>query len=81
MKINACFLLVKNTTKYLIAGNLLTTLFANLVKFGWRIIKRKACGMKLQIMIGQFSLHQPRADFNFDITFSTSIYNSLCDRT
>ncbi|MGK3761456.1 MAG: hypothetical protein ACI8RD_013774 [Bacillariaceae sp.] len=23
MKINACFLLVKNTTKYLIAGNLL----------------------------------------------------------
>ena len=24
MKINACFLLVKNTTKFLIAGNLLT---------------------------------------------------------
>jgi hypothetical protein len=25
MKINACFLLVKNTTKFLIAGNLLNT--------------------------------------------------------
>jgi hypothetical protein len=30
MKINACFLLVKNTTKYLIAGKLLTGIYGRI---------------------------------------------------
>jgi hypothetical protein len=32
MKINACFLLIKNTTKYLIAGKLINRQFLSIVE-------------------------------------------------